>query len=124
MGVFGLGNIVSIYAAFKTGIVYTGLGAGFLYYKSEADDTSISVLEPVVMVMTKPLKKVLILRVRVGLDIIFEKRYGLRAYTATISPDVLLIWKGIYAGISIPVIIGKEGAGLAFSIGAGYMFSF
>ncbi len=125
MGEFGLGNIASVYAVYKLFyIIYTGLGVGYSFYNDDATDTSIQIIEPSLVVIY-PIDFFLI-RVRAGQAFVSEKKYGLTASTIVISPDILLKLKfqNIYIGVGLPIIIGKEGTGVAFSIGAGCTLTF
>ena len=125
MGEFGLGNLGSIYSAYDLGPLYLGIGLGYYYYDDDENESSISVFEPAILAM-KQFKlnqfNMIITRIRVGIDLITEKRFGLSGQTVCISSDVIVDLKGIYAGISLPVIIGKEGTSIIFSIGAGYRY--
>ncbi len=125
MGEFGLGNIASVYGVYKLFyIIYMGLGVGYSFYSDDATDTSIQIIEPS-LVIIYPIDFFLI-RVRAGQAFAFEKKYGLKASTTVISPDILLKlrFQNIYIGVGLPIIIGKEGTGVAFSIGAGYTLIF
>ena len=130
MGEFGLGNVVSLYGAYDLGPLFIGTGIGYYFYDDDENETSISVFEPAILVMKQfdisKYNNLIIARIRVGVDLISEKRFGLRDQTYCISPDIMVQLKGIYAGIGLPIIIGKEGTSMVFSIGAGYryMFSF
>ncbi len=129
MGEFGLGNVFSFYGTYKlnTGLnigefdmIHVGAGGGYLFYNDKDNDTSINVIGPCIAIMTK--NDTMIFRIRTGIDFISEKRFGFKATTTRISPDVMVLLKGLYAGMSLPIIIGKEGTGVAFAIGVGYQY--
>ncbi|MDD5065901.1 MAG: hypothetical protein PHF84_02520 [bacterium] len=124
MAEFGLGNMVSFYALVKTFFVYTGLGIGYTYWSYSGDNTSLTIVEPYGVIIYPV--NFFLLRLRVGRSYISEEYYGYKGNTWEISPDVLLKlrWQNIYVGIGLPVIMGPEGTGVAFSIGAGLTLTF
>ncbi len=122
MGEFGLGNVVSLYGAYDLGSLFIGAGIGYYYYDDDENETSISVFEPAILVMKQfdisKYKNLILTRIRVGIDLISEERFGLSGQTYCISPDVMIQLKGIFAGIGLHVIIGKKGNSVVLSIGA------
>ncbi len=117
-GEFGLGNVVGIYGAYKLGLFYIGLGSGYYFYNDKDNDTSIHVFAPALFTMLQ--YDYMIFRIRAGIDLITEERFGLKGESYTISPDVIFSMKSFYMGFSIPTVIGTEGVGVAFSLGLGY----
>ncbi len=127
MGEFGLGNIIGLYGAYRFNLplldkIYIGIGGSYLYYGDENNETSINVFEPSVVIVKEI--DMMIFRIRTGIDFISEDRFGFTGTAIRISPDVMVKYKGVYAGISLPVIIGDEGTGVAFAVGAGYKYLF
>jgi len=122
MGEFGLGNILSAYASYELFGIYLGAGCGYLFFKDELNNTSINVIEPG-LIFLKPINYFL-LRIRVGRNYINEEMYGIRSQSTSITPDFLVKWKELYAGVSIPIVMGKEGKSASLSVGAGYLYSF
>ena len=126
MGEFGLGNVGSLYGVYGFSLfsteLYIGAGVGYYFYNDKDNDTSINIIEPALVFMKEI--QMLVFRIRTGIGFINEERFGFTGSIITISPDVMVQLKGIYAGISMPVLIGDEGTGVAFSIGAGYKYIF
>ncbi len=127
MGEFGLGNVCSLYGAYELGPIFLGAGFGYYFYNDKENETSINVFEPSLLAMKQfNINRFsnLIARIRAGMDFISEERFGLSGKTVCISPYIMVQLRGIYAGISLPLIIGKEGTSIVFAIGAGYQYMF
>ncbi len=125
MGEFGLGNVFGIYGGYKINLfnkfdIYPGLGFGYLFYDDDINGTSVNIFEPSIMIMTE--YKMIIGRIRAGYDYVSEETYGFSESAFTISPDIMIQYKGIYTGISLPITTGKEGTSMAFAIGVGYRY--
>jgi hypothetical protein len=118
----GFGNILSLYAGADLKFACAGLGFGFTKFSDQDYQTSISILEPNLFISR--VFGAYGLRLRVGKDFLFEKRYALERTAVFISPEFFLIKKGFYAGLGFPILIARTEAGFAPTIGVGYEFSF
>lgn len=120
MAEFGLGNLLSLYGAIKISRFFIGTGAGYLYYDDEEYDTSTHIFEPAILIAMP--YRYFQFRLKAGICFAKEKEYNIKKNAFSFSPEALILIKNIYAGIGLPVIIGKEGAGISFSLGAGYQY--
>ena len=125
----GLGNLISIYGAYSISKNQNiGLGCGYLYYSDYDTDVSINIIEPSVMWMIS-VADMFLIRARAGIDFIGRKNEKLKTTAYVIAPDFLIKAirfkkSSIYAGVSLPFVIGKEGVDIDTVIGAGYMIDF
>lgn len=125
----GLGNLLSLYYTFRIfGKHHIGLGSGYLYYQDAETRTEINVVNPsIIWYIT--VKKILVIRNRVGMDFIEKKGEGYKRTGYMITPDVLINVirfrsSSLYAGAGMAFVFGREGMELDTVIGTGYKFNF
>lgn len=123
---FGYGNMLSFYFAVRIKGFFFGSGLGYLYCDDEEFDTAVHIVEPAALVFKQV--HYFLFRLRLGPDFAKEDRFGFSRTAVTVSPDIMVYIKkytgNLYAGISLPVIMGREGTALSFSAGVGYFFPF
>ncbi|MBN1897475.1 MAG: hypothetical protein JW827_01760 [Spirochaetes bacterium] len=125
----GLGNMISLYEAYGLSKNhYFGIGCGYLYYQDPETDVSINAIEPSLIWFTT-LGDTFIIRARAGIDLVGRKGEGLKKTAYMIAPDFLVNvinyrQSSIYAGVSLPFIIGDESVEMDTVIGMGYAFYF
>jgi hypothetical protein len=125
----GFGNLVSIYGTYKIAEKHSiGIGVGYIYYKNYDTDAVINVVEPAVIWHTE-IMNIFVIRGRFGVDLIGRNGESFRKTGYTITPDFMIKvfrfkMSSMYAGVSLPFVIGTEGVDMDTVIGAGYEVKF
>ena len=125
----GLGNLVSLYGTYRIAERHNiGIGAGYIYYKNSDTEAVINVVEPGV-IWYMDIMELFVVRGRFGVDLIGRNGESLKRTGYTITPDFLIkVFRfkesSMYAGVSLPFVIGTEGVDMDTVIGAGYRVKF
>lgn len=125
----GLGNLISVYEAYSLSKNHSiGLGCGYLYYSNPDTEVKINAIEPSIIWFTT-IANMIMIRGRAGINLIGRNGEALKTTAYVIASDFLvnvIRYKSsiIYAGVSLPFVIGKESVGMDTVIGAGYGLNF
>ena len=125
----GLGNLISVYGAYSLLKNHNiGLGCGYLYYSDPDTEVKINAIEPSIIWFTT-IADMFMIRTRAGINLIGRNGEALKTTAYVIAPDFLVNvvnYKSsiIYAGVSLPFVIGKESVEMDTVIGAGYGLNF
>lgn len=124
----GLGNLFSAYLLYSLSAGHSvGCGCGYLYYQDDEEEITLNILSPAIL-YSASLHDLFIIRARFSIDYVSKNQMSYIKKSYTLSPDLLVKAVkfnsgSIYAGISLPVVIGNT-TGIDTLIGAGYNFNF